>query len=148
MHFTASARTAWHSHSHGQTISVTEGVGLCQREGGRVEVIRPRDRVFFELNENHWHGAAPDRFIVHIAMQQNDDTGEGGQRRLRREGGREDRLSPLGAAAGAKALSNGATVIAFAWRERATPPDVEIATGNAAAPYTRRHGRGVCARRA
>jgi quercetin dioxygenase-like cupin family protein len=31
--------------------------------------------VFFEPDENHWHGAAPDRFMVHIAMQQNDDTG-------------------------------------------------------------------------
>jgi hypothetical protein len=40
-----------------------------------VEVIRPGDRVFFEPGENHWHGAAPDRFMVHIAMQQNHDSG-------------------------------------------------------------------------
>jgi hypothetical protein len=39
--FTPGARTAWHTHPHGQTIWVTEGVGLCQREGGPVEVIRP-----------------------------------------------------------------------------------------------------------
>ena len=38
-----------------------------------VEVIHPGDRVFFEPGENHWHGAAPDRFMVHIAMQQNDE---------------------------------------------------------------------------
>ena len=56
-------------------LQVTEGVGLCQRDGGRVEVIRPGDRVFFEPGEYHWHGAAPNRFTVHIAMQQNDDTG-------------------------------------------------------------------------
>ena len=48
VHFTPGARTAWHTHPHGQTIFVTEGVGLCQREGGPVEVIRPGDRVFFE----------------------------------------------------------------------------------------------------
>ena len=54
---------------------MTEGVGLCQREGGPIEVIRPGDRVFFEPGENHWHGAAPNRFMVHIAMQQNDETG-------------------------------------------------------------------------
>jgi quercetin dioxygenase-like cupin family protein len=42
------ARTAWHTHPLGQTIFVTEGVGLCQREGGPVEEIRPGDRVFFE----------------------------------------------------------------------------------------------------
>ena len=75
VHFTPGARTAWHTHPHGQTIWITEGVGLCQREGGPVELIRPGDRVFFEPGENHWHGAAPNRFMVHIAMQQNDDSG-------------------------------------------------------------------------
>ena len=75
VHFTPGARTAWHTHPHGQTIFVTEGVGRCQREGGPIEEIRPGDRVFFEPGENHWHGAAPDRFMVHIAMQQNDDSG-------------------------------------------------------------------------
>jgi quercetin dioxygenase-like cupin family protein len=75
VHFTPGARTAWHTHPHGQTIFVTEGVGLCQREGGPVEVIRPGDRVFFEPGENHWHGAVADRFMVHIAMQQLDENG-------------------------------------------------------------------------
>jgi quercetin dioxygenase-like cupin family protein len=75
VHFTPGARTAWHTHPHGQTLYVTEGVGLCQREGGPVEVIRPGDRVFFEPGENHWHGAAPNRFMAHFAMQQVDDTG-------------------------------------------------------------------------
>jgi quercetin dioxygenase-like cupin family protein len=59
VHFTPSARTVWHTHPLGQTIFVTEGVGLCQREGGPVETIRPGDSVFFEPGENHWHGAAP-----------------------------------------------------------------------------------------
>ena len=75
VHFTPGARTAWHTHPNGQTIWVTEGVGLAQRRGGPVEVIRPGDRVFFEPGENHWHGAAPNRFMVHIAMQQTDETG-------------------------------------------------------------------------
>jgi quercetin dioxygenase-like cupin family protein len=75
VHFTPGARTAWHTHPHGQTIWVTEGVGLCQCEGGPVEVIRPGDRVFFEPGENHWHGAAPTRFMTHIAIQQADDQG-------------------------------------------------------------------------
>ncbi|MEN3280377.1 MAG: hypothetical protein V7607_1517, partial [Solirubrobacteraceae bacterium] len=59
----------------GQTILVTEGVGLCQREGGPVEVIRPGDSVYFEPGENHWHGAAPSRFMVHVGMQESDETG-------------------------------------------------------------------------
>jgi len=75
VHFTPGARTAWHTHPNGQTIFVTEGLGLCQREGGPVEVIRPGDRVFFEPRENHWHGAAPGRFMTHIAMHQVDEQG-------------------------------------------------------------------------
>jgi quercetin dioxygenase-like cupin family protein len=75
VHFTPGARTAWHTHPLGQTIFVTEGVGCCQREGGPIEVIRPGDRVFFEPGENHWHGAAPNRFMAHVAMQQADDSG-------------------------------------------------------------------------
>lgn len=75
VHFTPGARTAWHTHPRGQTIWVTEGIGLCQREGGPVEVIRPGDRVFFEPGENHWHGAAPTRFMTHIAMQLADESG-------------------------------------------------------------------------
>jgi quercetin dioxygenase-like cupin family protein len=54
---------------------VTEGVGLCQREGGAIEVIRPGDRVFFEPGENHWHGAAPTRFMAHVAIHQADEEG-------------------------------------------------------------------------
>src|SRR5271170_3329319 len=65
VHFTPSARTAWHTHPNGQTIYVTEGIGLCQRQGGPIEVIRPGDRVFFEPGENHWHGAARNRFMTH-----------------------------------------------------------------------------------
>src|SRR5881394_4320671 len=75
VHFTPGARTAWHTHPRGQTIWVTEGVGLCQREGAPIEVIRPGDRVFFEPGENHWHGAAPTRFMTHIAIQQADESG-------------------------------------------------------------------------
>jgi quercetin dioxygenase-like cupin family protein len=75
VHFTPGARTAWHTHPHGQTIFVTEGAGLCQREGGPIETIRPGDRVYFEPGENHWHGAAPNRLMVHIAIQEADDSG-------------------------------------------------------------------------
>ena len=77
VHFTPGARTAWHTHPVGQTIYVLEGVGRCQRHGGPVEVIRPGDRVFFEPGEDHWHGAAPDRFMTHVAMLEVDDNGDG-----------------------------------------------------------------------
>ena len=75
VHFMPGARTAWHTHPVGQTIFVVEGVGRCQRRGGPVEEIRPGDVVHFEAGEEHWHGAAPNRLMVHVAMQQADDDG-------------------------------------------------------------------------
>jgi quercetin dioxygenase-like cupin family protein len=75
VHFTPGARTHWHTHPNGQTIWVTEGVGHCQRRGGPVEVIRPGDRVFFEPGEDHWHGAAANRFMTHLAIVEVDGEG-------------------------------------------------------------------------
>lgn len=75
VHFTPGARTAWHTHPNGQAIYVTEGVGVAQRRGGAIEVLRPGDRVFFEPGEHHWHGAAADRFMTHLAMHQVDEQG-------------------------------------------------------------------------
>jgi quercetin dioxygenase-like cupin family protein len=75
VHFAPGARTAWHTHPLGQTLWITEGVALCQREGGPIEVLQPGDRVFFEPGENHWHGATSSRFMTHLAMQQADDGG-------------------------------------------------------------------------
>ena len=75
VHFAPGARTAWHTHPNGQTIYVTEGLGVAQRRGGPIELIRPGDRVFFEPGEEHWHGAAPTRFMTHVAMFEVDDEG-------------------------------------------------------------------------
>ena len=75
VHFTPGARTAWHTHPFGQTIYVSEGIGRCQRDGDPVQEIRPGDRVFFEPGEDHWHGAAPNRFMTHIAIQETDENG-------------------------------------------------------------------------
>jgi quercetin dioxygenase-like cupin family protein len=75
VHFAPGARTAWHTHPLGQTIYVIDGTGLCQRRGGAAQVIRPGDQVFFEPEEEHWHGASPRRFMTHIAMHESDDSG-------------------------------------------------------------------------
>jgi quercetin dioxygenase-like cupin family protein len=75
VHFAPGARTAWHTHPNGQTIFVLEGLGRCQKRGGPIEELRPGDRVFFEPGEEHWHGAAPSRFMTHIAMVEVDDEG-------------------------------------------------------------------------
>jgi quercetin dioxygenase-like cupin family protein len=75
VHFTPGARTHWHTHPNGQTIFVLEGIGLAQRRGGPVEVIRPGDRVFFEPGEVHWHGATANRFMTHLAIAEVDEAG-------------------------------------------------------------------------
>jgi len=71
--FEPGARTAWHTHPLGQTLIVTAGLGLVQREAGPVEQIRPGDTVWFEPGEKHWHGAAPDVAMTHIALQEELD---------------------------------------------------------------------------
>jgi quercetin dioxygenase-like cupin family protein len=66
--FTPSARTAWHSHALGQTLHVTEGRGLVQARDGDVTQMRPGDTIYTPPGQEHWHGAAPDHFMVHLAM--------------------------------------------------------------------------------
>lgn len=68
--FEPSARTAWHTHPAGQTLIVTFGRGRVQREGGPVEEISQGDVVWFPAGEKHWHGAAPDTAMSHIAVQE------------------------------------------------------------------------------
>jgi quercetin dioxygenase-like cupin family protein len=68
--FEPGARTVWHTHPLGQTLIVTTGRGLVQREGGPVEEIRPGDVVWFPPGEKHWHGAAVATAMSHIAIQE------------------------------------------------------------------------------
>jgi quercetin dioxygenase-like cupin family protein len=68
--FEPGARTAWHTHPLGQTLIVTAGCGLAQREGGPVEEIRAGDVVWFAPGEKHWHGATASTSMTHIAIQE------------------------------------------------------------------------------
>jgi quercetin dioxygenase-like cupin family protein len=68
--FEPGARTAWHTHPLGQTLIVAFGVGRVQRWGGPIEEIRPGDVVWFPPGEKHWHGAAPAKAMMHIAVQE------------------------------------------------------------------------------
>lgn len=68
--FEPGARTAWHTHPLGQTLIVTAGFGLVQREGESIQEIRPGDVVWFEPGEKHWHGASPNVAMTHIAIQE------------------------------------------------------------------------------
>jgi quercetin dioxygenase-like cupin family protein len=66
--FAPGARNAWHAHAVGQTIHVTDGVGRVQARGGVVMEMRSGDTVYTAPGEWHWHGAAPDRFMTHLAI--------------------------------------------------------------------------------
>jgi quercetin dioxygenase-like cupin family protein len=74
--FAPGARTAWHRHPRGQTLYVTDGIGYVSRRGGEPQEIRPGDVVFIEPGEEHWHGATPERFMAHVAMQEADEQGQ------------------------------------------------------------------------
>ena len=74
--FAPGARNAWHAHAVGQTLHVTEGVGRVQARGGDVIEIRAGDTVHSPPGEWHWHGAAPDRFMTHLAMWEAPEEGE------------------------------------------------------------------------
>jgi quercetin dioxygenase-like cupin family protein len=73
--FSPRARTAWHSHAAGQTLHVTEGVGRAQARSGAVITIRPGDTIYTPPGEWHWHGAAPDNFMTHLAIWEAPEQG-------------------------------------------------------------------------
>jgi len=74
--FAAGARTAWHTHPRGQMIYIVSGICLAQKEGGELLRVTAGDAVWFAPNEKHWHGAAPNRPMVHLAVQEADEQGQ------------------------------------------------------------------------
>lgn len=68
--FAAGARTAWHTHPLGQTLIITQGTGWVQKEGEAKQEVSAGDVVWFEPQEKHWHGAAADSAMTHIAIQE------------------------------------------------------------------------------
>lgn len=71
--FEPGARTNWHTHPLGQTLLITAGAGLAQREGGPVEQIRAGDVVWFPPGEKHWHGASPTTAMTHVTVAEAQD---------------------------------------------------------------------------
>ena len=73
--FEPGARTAWHTHPRGQALRIEHGICHIQLRGEPVQELGAGDSVWIEPNEVHWHGAAPGRTMVHLAMQASDDNG-------------------------------------------------------------------------
>ena len=74
--FTPGAHTNWHSHAVGQTLHVTEGIGLVATRDGTVIRMRAGDTVHTPPGEEHWHGATGDNFMCHLAMLEGVPRGE------------------------------------------------------------------------
>jgi quercetin dioxygenase-like cupin family protein len=66
--FTPGARTYWHSHEHGQILSVVLGSGWVCAEGQTPQRLGPGDVVWAAPGEVHWHGAATDSLLAHQAV--------------------------------------------------------------------------------
>ena len=66
--FEPGARSAWHTHPAGQRLVVTSGVGLTQEWGKPVQEIRPGDVVTCPPGVKHWHGAASNTAMTHMAV--------------------------------------------------------------------------------
>jgi quercetin dioxygenase-like cupin family protein len=69
--FAPGARSAWHTHPAGQYLIVTTGKGLTQQWGKPIQELRVGDVAWCPPNVKHWHGAAPDSAMTHIAMTGN-----------------------------------------------------------------------------
>ena len=75
--FTPGARTNWHSHAVGQTLHVTDGIGLVQTRDGKTIRMRPGDTIYTPPGEEHWHGATAGNFMCHLAMLEGIPGGDG-----------------------------------------------------------------------
>jgi quercetin dioxygenase-like cupin family protein len=75
--FTPGARTDWHSHALGQTLHVTDGIGLVVTRNGTVIRMRAGDTVHTPPGEEHWHGATAENFMCHLAMLEGTAGGDG-----------------------------------------------------------------------
>lgn len=73
--FEPGARTAWHTHPHGQLLQIVSGAGRVQKAGEGVVEVSAGDVIWFEPGERHWHGAAPNCLMSHLAVQRADEAG-------------------------------------------------------------------------
>ncbi|MCP1300379.1 cupin domain-containing protein [Chryseobacterium sp. S0630] len=73
--FEPGCRNNWHSHGGGQILIVTAGKGYYQEKGKPVQILNPGDIVNIPPDVIHWHGAAPDNDLTHIAINTNTQNG-------------------------------------------------------------------------
>lgn len=72
--FSPGARTFWHHHVLGQTLHVVAGIALVGTRDGVVFEAHPGETVTCPPGEEHWHGAAENHFMEHLAIWEGDGT--------------------------------------------------------------------------
>ncbi|MGE5379636.1 MAG: cupin domain-containing protein [Methylocystaceae bacterium] len=73
--FEPGCRNNWHKHAGGQILLVTGGRGYYQEWGKRAQELHPGDVVQIPADVKHWHGAAQDSWLVHLAIEANPEKG-------------------------------------------------------------------------
>lgn len=73
--FGPKARTNWHKHPGGQILLITDGQGYYQEKGKPAQLLHKGDVVKILPGAEHWHGAAPEYSLTHIAISPNTDKG-------------------------------------------------------------------------
>lgn len=69
--FEPGCRNNWHSHTGGQILVAAGGKGYYQAKGEPARMLLPGDVVEIPANLVHWHGAAPDSWFSHLAIETN-----------------------------------------------------------------------------
>ncbi|MFL0196306.1 cupin domain-containing protein [Clostridium sp. WILCCON 0269] len=68
--FEPGCRNNWHIHHQGgQILLVTGGRGYYQAWGEEAKELKPGDIVNIPADVKHWHGAAPDSWFAHLAIE-------------------------------------------------------------------------------
>jgi quercetin dioxygenase-like cupin family protein len=66
--FEPGARTHWHTHEVAQVLYVLAGEGRVQSRDGTGSALTAGDTVHIPAGEEHWHGAAPNSYVLHLAV--------------------------------------------------------------------------------
>lgn len=74
--FAPGCRNSWHSHTGGQILIATAGIGYYQEKGKPARRLFPGDIVEIAPDAVHWHGAAPDSWFAHVAVECNPQSNE------------------------------------------------------------------------
>ena len=71
--FEPGCRNNWHIHhadkGGGQILICVAGRGYYQEEGEEAQELRPGDVINIKTGVKHWHGAAPDSWFSHLAVE-------------------------------------------------------------------------------